>query len=89
MECRAKARRRGTSALQQRAVECQVHDRAAFDPAELLSFLDIRMPKFMLPRYVEVFDDFPRNETSMRVRKHELRARGVTEHTWDRDAVNG
>ena len=33
----------------------------------------------MLPRYVEVFDDFPRNETSMRVRKNELRARGVTE----------
>ena len=47
------------------------------------------MPKFMLPRYVEVFDDFPRNETSMRVRKHELRDRGVTEHTWDRDAVTG
>jgi hypothetical protein len=24
----------------------------------------------------------------MRVRKHELRARGVSENTWDRDAVN-
>jgi crotonobetaine/carnitine-CoA ligase len=62
-----------------------VRDRATFDPAALLAFLEPRMPKFMLPRYVEVFDDFPRNETSMRVRKHELRDRGVTEHAWDRD----
>ena len=65
-----------------------VRERSSFDPADLLRFLESRMPKFMLPRYVEVFDDFPRNETSMRVRKHELRARGVSENTWDRDAVN-
>jgi crotonobetaine/carnitine-CoA ligase len=64
-----------------------VHDRDAFDPAALLRFLEPRMPKFMLPRYVEVFDDFPRNETSMRVRKNELRARGITENAWDREAV--
>jgi crotonobetaine/carnitine-CoA ligase len=63
-----------------------VRDRSTFDPEALLRFLEPRMPKFMLPRYVEVFDDFPRNETSMRVRKHELRDRGVTEHAWDRDA---
>jgi carnitine-CoA ligase len=63
-----------------------VRDRSSFDPAELLRFLDPRMPKFMLPRYVEVFDDFPRNETSMRVRKHELRDRGVTADTWDRES---
>ena len=44
------------------------------------------MPQFMLPRYVEVVDDLPRTEASMRVRKHELRARGVTADTWDRDA---
>ncbi|HUP74247.1 MAG TPA: AMP-binding protein [Acidimicrobiales bacterium] len=66
-----------------------VHDRDAFDPAALMRFLEPRLPKFMLPRYVEVFDDFPRNETSMRVRKNELRARGVTEHAWDREAVTG
>ncbi|MEO8694746.1 MAG: AMP-binding protein [Acidimicrobiales bacterium] len=66
-----------------------VHDRAAFEPGDLMTYLAPRLPKFMLPRYVEVFDDFPRNETSMRVRKHELRARGVTEHAWDREAVTG
>ncbi len=43
------------------------------DPAALIAFLEERMPRFMVPRYVEVMDDLPRNETSMRVRKFELR----------------
>jgi crotonobetaine/carnitine-CoA ligase len=43
------------------------------------------MPKFMVPRYVEVMDDFPRNETTGRVRKHEMRARGLSDQTWDRE----
>jgi crotonobetaine/carnitine-CoA ligase len=64
-----------------------VTDRAAFDPGELLDFLTPRMPKFMLPRYVEVVDDLPRTEASMRIRKHELRARGITDATWDREAT--
>jgi crotonobetaine/carnitine-CoA ligase len=46
------------------------------------------MPKFMLPRYVEVVDDLPRTEASMRVRKHEIRARGVTDATWDRESLS-
>jgi crotonobetaine/carnitine-CoA ligase len=64
-----------------------VRDRASFDHAEFIEFLRTRMPRFMVPRYVEVFDDFPRVETSMRVKKTELRARGVTATTWDRDAA--
>ena len=63
-----------------------VEDAATFDPAALLAFLESRMPRFMLPRYVEVVDDLPRTEASMRVRKHELRNRGVTDTTWDREA---
>jgi crotonobetaine/carnitine-CoA ligase len=66
-----------------------VSDTDAFEPAELLDFLGPRMPRFMLPRYVQVVDDLPRTEASMRVRKHELRARGVTAATWDREAVPG
>jgi hypothetical protein len=31
----------------------------------------------------------PRNETSMRVRKDEIRRRGVTDAAWDREAVSG
>jgi crotonobetaine/carnitine-CoA ligase len=62
-------------------------DGVAFDPSALIRFLEPRMPRFMLPRYVEVVDDLPRTEASMRVRKHELRARGVTATTWDREAT--
>ena len=62
-----------------------VADADGFDPAELLEFLTSRMPRFMLPRYVEVVDNLPRTEASMRVRKHELRAQGVTATTWDRE----
>ena len=61
-----------------------MRDPAAFDPGALIAFLDERMPKFMVPRYVEVVDDFPRNATTGRVRKHELRERGLTPATWDR-----
>jgi carnitine-CoA ligase len=63
-----------------------LRDGASFDPAALLAWLEPRMPRFMLPRYVRVVGDLPRTEASMRVRKHELRADGVTADTWDRDA---
>lgn len=61
-------------------------DDPSFDNAELVRFLASRMPKFMVPRYVEVVDDFPRNETTGRIRKNELRQRGRTDATWDREA---
>jgi carnitine-CoA ligase len=65
-----------------------VRDPASFDPAELVRFLAPRMPAYMVPRYVEVVDgDFPRNETSMRVRKYELRTRGLSDRSWDRQAA--
>ena len=65
-----------------------VRDEATFDANDLIAFLNERMPRFMVPRYVEVMDDLPRVETSMRVKKTELRARGVTASTWDREAPN-
>jgi crotonobetaine/carnitine-CoA ligase len=64
-----------------------VRDRTTFDPAELVAFLADRMPRFMVPRYVDVVDDFPRVETSLRVKKTELRERGVTATTWDRESA--
>jgi crotonobetaine/carnitine-CoA ligase len=39
----------------------------------------------MVPRYVEVVDDLPRTEASLRVRKHELRQRGVSDSVYDRE----
>jgi crotonobetaine/carnitine-CoA ligase len=63
-------------------------DPERFDPAELIQFLAGRMPHYMIPRYIEVVDgDLPRNETSMRVRKFELRSRGLSDRSWDRQAA--
>src|SRR5581483_7605572 len=45
----------------------------AVTEAELVEFLIPRMPRFMVPRYVEFVD--------------ELRERGHTASTWDRDAA--
>jgi crotonobetaine/carnitine-CoA ligase len=64
-----------------------VRDPATFDPSTFVRFLAERMPRFMVPRYVEVMDDLPRVETSLRVKKTDLRSRGITEHTWDREAA--
>ncbi len=61
-------------------------DRSTFDPSALVAWLDARMPRFMVPRYVDVVDDLPRNETSLRVKKMELRSAGITATTWDREA---
>jgi crotonobetaine/carnitine-CoA ligase len=55
-----------------------------FDPAELIEFLTPTMPKFMLPRYVQVVDALPKTPT-LRVRKVELRADDAAT-TWDREA---
>jgi crotonobetaine/carnitine-CoA ligase len=62
-------------------------DDASFQPAQLLEFLSGRLPPFMQPRYVDVVDELPRNTTTGRVRKTELRALGVTPRTWDRLAI--
>jgi crotonobetaine/carnitine-CoA ligase len=67
-------------------VVCVVTDREQFSPRALIDWLEPRMPRFMLPRYVDVMDDLPRNQTSMRVLKFELRERGVADSTWDREA---
>ena len=45
-----------------------------------------RLPYFMVPRYIELFDTLPQTP-SEKVRKKELRERGVTPNTWDRIGV--
>ncbi len=64
-------------------------DPDAFQPGDLVDFLVPRMPRFMVPRYVRVVDDLPRNETTRRVRKQALRDEGLTPATWDREARTG
>jgi len=59
---------------------------ASVAPEELFSFFKEALPYFAIPRYVEVVDELPKNAT-LRVMKHLLREKGVTEETWDLEAM--
>lgn len=53
-------------------------------PIAITEFLiESRLPRFMLPKYIEVLDELPRTPTS-KVRKDVLRSAGITEATWTR-----
>ncbi|HYJ68786.1 MAG TPA: AMP-binding protein [Nocardioidaceae bacterium] len=55
-------------------------------PEELVAYCEERLPRSMVPRYVELIDALPRTPTD-KVAKYQLRAAGVTPTTWDRDAT--
>lgn len=55
---------------------------ADVEPQELFDFFSDNLPFYAIPRYVEFVDMLPRTATG-RVMKHELRARSVSEVTWD------
>lgn len=56
-------------------------------PEELVEFLQDKLAKFAIPRYIRMVDQLPKTETH-RVIKRELQAVGVTEDTYDREKVN-
>jgi crotonobetaine/carnitine-CoA ligase len=51
--------------------------------AALASFCESRLPKFAIPRYIDVLAELPRTENG-KVQKYKLRERGVSAATWDR-----
>ena len=55
-------------------------------PDELFDFFKQVLPYFAIPRYVEILPELPKNAT-LRVMKHLLRERGVTDNTWDLEAM--
>jgi carnitine-CoA ligase len=57
---------------------------AELDPEELLRFLLPLLPYYMVPRYVRIVPELPRTPTA-KVRKHLLRAEGVTTDCYDRE----
>jgi carnitine-CoA ligase len=59
---------------------------AALDPADLIAFLQPRLPHFMIPRYVRILPDLPKTPTQ-KAEKHRLRDAGITPDTWDRVAA--
>jgi crotonobetaine/carnitine-CoA ligase len=60
-----------------------LRDGSALGAEELLSFLDARLPYFMVPRYIEFMGELPKTPTA-KIRKQALRERGVTAASFDR-----
>ncbi len=54
------------------------------DLKELIKYCAENMACFMVPRYVDVVEEIPKTET-LRFKKNELKDRGVTDRTWDRE----
>jgi crotonobetaine/carnitine-CoA ligase len=55
----------------------------SLDFAELIAWCDARMGQHMVPRYIEVMNSLPQTP-SEKVKKKDLRERGITPETWDR-----
>jgi len=54
------------------------------DLNELGSWLAQQMPKFMIPRYLEIADEFPRTPATGRIQKNLLRVQAPGAGQWDR-----
>jgi crotonobetaine/carnitine-CoA ligase len=57
-------------------------ERSALTPGDLHEYLRGVMPRYMVPRYIEFVDKLPRTPTQ-KIRKVELRSRGVSTETFD------
>lgn len=55
----------------------------ALTPADLIHWLIPRMPRFMIPRYIEFINELPRTPTN-KVQKKLLRDNALNPTTWDR-----
>jgi crotonobetaine/carnitine-CoA ligase len=62
-----------------------LRDGRTVTPEELLRYCAATMPYFMVPRYLDIVEDFPRTPTA-KVEKYKLRAAGPGPTTWDREA---
>ena len=54
------------------------------DPAAIVAFLEPRLARFMIPRFIRVIDALPKTPTA-KVEKHVLRSAGLTPDCWDRE----
>ncbi|MDY6972174.1 MAG: AMP-binding protein [Thermodesulfobacteriota bacterium] len=58
------------------------HSTKELEPLDVVKWCEKRMAYFMVPRYIEFMDELPKTGTH-RVKKVELKNRGVTDNTWD------
>ena len=57
------------------------------NPQALFEFFSEHLPYFAIPRYVQIRESLPTTDASGRVRKHILRAEGITSDTWDLESL--
>jgi len=67
---------------------CIIARAEAPDPADLVTWCRERLAAFKVPRFIEVFDDFPRSNTKREVERAKLRDAGVA-GAWDREKAMG
>ncbi|HUT55966.1 MAG TPA: AMP-binding protein [bacterium] len=60
----------------------------SIDPEALYDFCAEEMPRYMVPRFIRVVDEFEKTETH-RVVKGPLKEQGVTADTWDEEKSRG
>lgn len=59
---------------------------AELEPVELARHINDNAPHYLVPRYIEIVDDLPITPTG-KIEKRTLKARGVSDATWDRVAA--
>ena len=64
-----------------------LHPGVTLRPEDLITFLIPRMPRFMIPRYVEVVTELTKTDSTQRTQKFALRADARNANTWDREAA--
>ena len=55
-------------------------------PEDLLQHCYRQMAYFMVPRFIDIVEDFPRTATA-KVEKYKIRAAGLSQETWDREVA--
>jgi crotonobetaine/carnitine-CoA ligase len=60
-----------------------LRDGAAVEPLELARHCESLLPRFAVPRYIDLVTELPRTENG-KVQKYKLRERGITPGCWDR-----
>lgn len=66
-------------------IQVILRDGHSLQPEDLLKHCCRHMPYFMVPRFIDIVEDFPRTATA-KVEKYRIRAAGRGENTWDREA---
>jgi crotonobetaine/carnitine-CoA ligase len=56
---------------------------ARASPEDIIAWADAKLPSFMVPRYIDFLEQLPQTATE-KVKKKDLRERGITPTTWDR-----